>query len=197
MTADGASRREQALPAGNEVVPRLLQVSFTLSAGEMVPLVGPSGCGKSTTLNLIAGVDRPDEGEVIVCAPDLARAARPEPRARRRHTGIVPVRSTSCPTSPSGKRGSLPFALDGRKDPARVRDLLRRSDWRTGAATFLPELSAASSSEPRVRGRSCTVRRSCWPTEPTGSLDSAFRTACSSSWTTAPRGGSGAAARHP
>jgi ABC-type nitrate/sulfonate/bicarbonate transport system ATPase subunit len=41
-------------------------ISLSLAAGELVSLVGPSGCGKSTLLRLIAGLDTPDSGELLV-----------------------------------------------------------------------------------------------------------------------------------
>ena len=41
-------------------------VSFVLERGEIIALLGPSGCGKTTTLRLIAGFERPDEGQVIL-----------------------------------------------------------------------------------------------------------------------------------
>jgi sulfonate transport system ATP-binding protein len=41
-------------------------ISLSLAAGELVSLVGPSGCGKSTLLRLIAGLDSPDSGELLV-----------------------------------------------------------------------------------------------------------------------------------
>ena len=75
---------------GDELVHALRDVSFVLAGGEMVALVGPSGCGKSTTLNLVAGVDRPDAGAVIVAGADLATAGEAVlVQARRHSTGIV------------------------------------------------------------------------------------------------------------
>ncbi len=47
-------------------VPAVNRVSFELYKGETLTLLGPSGCGKSTTLRLIAGLERPDDGEISV-----------------------------------------------------------------------------------------------------------------------------------
>jgi len=47
-------------------------VSVSLAAGDLVSLVGPSGCGKSTLLRLIAGLDSPDSGELLVGAESIS-----------------------------------------------------------------------------------------------------------------------------
>jgi len=47
-------------------VPALTPTSFTVGSGEFVSLVGPSGCGKSTTLYMIAGLDSPTGGEILL-----------------------------------------------------------------------------------------------------------------------------------
>jgi putative ABC transport system ATP-binding protein len=56
---------------GGQVVPVLSDISFDIAAGDFVALMGPSGSGKSTLLNLIAGIDRPDSGELRICGVDI------------------------------------------------------------------------------------------------------------------------------
>jgi ABC-type Fe3+/spermidine/putrescine transport system ATPase subunit len=51
-------------------------VSFELYRGETLTLLGPSGCGKSTTLRLIAGLERPDDGEILVNGTVIASGAK-------------------------------------------------------------------------------------------------------------------------
>jgi len=52
--------------ASGKAVVALEDVSFDVGAGEFVCLIGPSGCGKSTILNLLAGLEAPDHGEVLI-----------------------------------------------------------------------------------------------------------------------------------
>ncbi|MEN4013799.1 MAG: ABC transporter ATP-binding protein [Chloroflexota bacterium] len=52
--------------------PAVEEVSFELQNGEILSLVGPSGCGKTTTLRLIAGLDRPDSGEIHIGGRQVA-----------------------------------------------------------------------------------------------------------------------------
>ena len=65
-------------------------VDLEVQSGEFVALIGPSGCGKSTLLNLIAGLDRPSDGEIVIAGERLAGKDENDlARMRRAHVGIV------------------------------------------------------------------------------------------------------------
>jgi putative ABC transport system ATP-binding protein len=70
--------------------PALDGVNLTVQAGESVAVMGPSGSGKSTLLNLVAGLDRPTDGEVEVAGTVLNRLSETAlARFRRARIGIV------------------------------------------------------------------------------------------------------------
>ncbi|HVK56339.1 MAG TPA: ABC transporter ATP-binding protein [Burkholderiales bacterium] len=56
---------------GGQIVPVLTDITLTIHQGDFIALMGPSGSGKSTLLNLIAGIDKPDDGELIVAGVDI------------------------------------------------------------------------------------------------------------------------------
>jgi putative ABC transport system ATP-binding protein len=65
-------------------------IDLQVPSGEFVALMGPSGSGKTTLLNLIAGIDRPTSGQVIVAGTDVARLSESElAQWRSRHVGFI------------------------------------------------------------------------------------------------------------
>ncbi|MEN6616557.1 MAG: ABC transporter ATP-binding protein [Syntrophorhabdus sp.] len=56
---------------GDQTIPVLSDITFDIAEGEFLALMGPSGSGKSTLLNLIAGIDQPDSGTIIIGGVDI------------------------------------------------------------------------------------------------------------------------------
>ena len=69
LVLDSVSRRY----GGRAVVDK---VSLSIRRGEVFSLLGPSGCGKTTLLRMIAGLDRPDGGRILLQGADLTRLPR-------------------------------------------------------------------------------------------------------------------------
>ena len=132
------------------------RASFQAPSGQLVVLLGPSGCGKSTTLRLIAGLDTPAEGRILIDGRDVTALAP----AERRHRDGVPVlravpasqRRREHPVRPAGAQGA-----GGRARPRgskRVADLLGLTRLaRAQARPALRRPAAARRARPRDHRR--------------------------------------------
>ncbi len=75
---------------GNQVVPVLADINLDIARGDFVALMGPSGSGKSTLLNLIAGIDKPDAGEIVIEGIDITRLGETQLADwRASHVGFI------------------------------------------------------------------------------------------------------------
>src|SRR5687768_8862133 len=123
----------------------LRDVSVTLASGEIVVLVGRSGSGKSTLLNVLAGIDRPTSGTVVVDGVDLtAMGEHARTRFRRRHIGFVFQFFNLIPLLTVEENLLLPLELNGRADAkglARARELLDRVGLGGRGASYPARLS--------------------------------------------------------
>lgn len=76
--------------AGQKKNYALKKVSFDIEEGEFVVILGASGAGKSTMLNLLGGIDRADEGEILVAGEDIAKLSEKElSKYRAKRVGFV------------------------------------------------------------------------------------------------------------
>jgi putative ABC transport system ATP-binding protein len=119
---------------GGAKVEALRGVDLAIERGEFVAVMGPSGCGKSTLLTLLAGLDRPTEGEVWLDGERIDRLSETElARLRRRKIGFVFQFFNLVPTLSVVENVELPLLLVGR----------RRSDARRSANELLSDLGIA------------------------------------------------------
>src|SRR5438874_10242139 len=80
----------KSLPLGRERIEILRGISFQITSGEFVSIVGPSGSGKSTLLGIIAGLDNPTSGQVLIDGVDITRMSeRQLAGVRNRKIGMV------------------------------------------------------------------------------------------------------------
>lgn len=82
--------------------------TLQIGEGEFVAITGPSGCGKSTLLHLIAALDRPDSGRIVVNGVDLAQALDLS-RYRAREVGLVFQLHNLLPTLSASANVQLPM----------------------------------------------------------------------------------------
>jgi putative ABC transport system ATP-binding protein len=92
-------------------------VDLTMSAGEAVGIVGPSGSGKSTMMSIVAGLEKPSAGAVVVAGTDLATLDEDGLALfRRRHVGIVFQSFHLIPTMTALENVAVPLELAGKDD---------------------------------------------------------------------------------
>ena len=89
-------------------------IDLQVPPGEFVALMGPSGSGKTTLLNLIAGIDRPTSGEVVVAGTNVAQLSESElARWRSRHVGFIFQFYNLIPVLRAVENVELPLLLTG------------------------------------------------------------------------------------
>ncbi len=107
---------------GVDLIHALEHVSLHIPGGRFVALMGPSGSGKSTLLNLLAGLDRPDAGEVVVAGQPLSGLDEDQLADwRARHVGLVFQFFNLLPVLTAVENVELPLLLTDLKKGERRR----------------------------------------------------------------------------
>ena len=144
-------------------------IDFTMDDTEFVAVMGPSGCGKSTLLNLVAGLDTPTEGEMVVAGESLAdKDENALARMRRVHIGIVFQFFNLLEGMSVLENVTLPAVIAGarrRQAESRARDLLdmlgpgRQAGRRAGRAVGWPAPAPGHRPRPGQQAHAAAGRR--------------------------------------
>jgi putative ABC transport system ATP-binding protein len=160
---------------GDSVRAVLADVSVAIAPGEIAVLVGRSGSGKSTLLNLIAGIDLPTAGRVLVDGVDLTALDEDgRTRFRRRRIGFVFQFFNLIPLLTVEENLLLPLDLNGRADAAglaRARALLDRVGLGDRGASLPDRLSGGEQQRVAIARALVHDPALVLADEPTGTLD--------------------------
>jgi len=147
--------------------------NLTLQRREFVALMGPSGCGKSTLLHLIAALDTPTSGNIVVNGRDLRAAGND--KYRRCEVGLVFQLHNLLPHLNALENVQIPMFSNGmgRKEKVqRAHDLLREMDLEAKAKMTPPRLSGGERQRLAIARALANSPTILLADEPTGSLDS-------------------------
>src|SRR5579885_1831535 len=111
----------KSLPLGRERIEILKGISFRIMSGEFVSIVGPSGSGKSTLLGIIAGLDNPTTGQVLIDGVDITRMGENKLAAvRNNKIGMVFQAFNLIPTLTAQENVEVPLYVG--KHPGKPSD---------------------------------------------------------------------------
>lgn len=153
----------------------LRDVTFTVRDGEFVAIIGPSGSGKTTLLGLLAGLDVPSAGAVILDGADLT-ALDEDARARLRgeKVGFVFQSFQLIPTLTALENVQVPLELRGERNAAaRARDLLVRVGLGERTHHYPVQLSGGEQQRVAIARAFSNSPKVLFADEPTGNLDAA------------------------
>jgi putative ABC transport system ATP-binding protein len=164
----------QVYLSGGRELTVLREVTFSIPAGEFLAIVGPSGSGKSTLLGLLAGLDRPRSGRVLLDGQDLSTLTE-DGRARLRgeKVGFVFQSFHLIPTLTARENVQVPLELRGEEARARADELLDRVGLAARAHHYPAQLSGGEQQRVALARAFSNRPRILFADEPTGNLDAA------------------------
>ncbi len=171
VSATAVTRR---FGSGEAAVDALRGVSIEVPAGQFTAVMGPSGSGKSTLMHLLAGLDRPTEGQVHVGGQDISTMPdKALTKLRRTHIGFVFQQFNLLPTLTAQENILLPLTIAGTKPKrATVDTLIARVGLDDRRGHRPSELSGGQQQRVAVARALITEPTVLFADEPTGNLDS-------------------------
>jgi putative ABC transport system ATP-binding protein len=159
--------------SGERTLAVLKNVSFAVQPGEFVAITGPSGSGKTTLLGLLAGLDTPSAGRVILDGAEMSRMSEDErARVRSAKVGFVFQSFQLIATLTASENVQVPLELRGESGAERrAADLLERVGLAERGTHFPMQLSGGEQQRVAI-ARAFSNRPSIlFADEPTGNLD--------------------------
>jgi putative ABC transport system ATP-binding protein len=162
-----------ASPAGALTI--LADVSLTVRTGESLAIVGASGAGKSTLLALLAGLDSPSTGRVLIAGVDLTELDEDGRAAiRGKHVGFVFQSFHLIPSLTAIENVMLPLELRGRRDARQAAEAALEQVGLTARSAHYPKQLSGGEQQRVAIARAFVAQPAVlFADEPTGNLDTA------------------------
>ena len=159
--------------SGTHQLTVLRDVSFSIAQGAFVAIVGPSGSGKTTLLGLLAGLDTPSHGTVILDGVDLGKLTEDQrARLRGEKVGFIFQSFQLIPTLTALENVQVPLELRGEAGAAaRAVELLSRVGLKDRIDHFPSQLSGGEQQRVAIARAFSNRPRILFADEPTGNLD--------------------------
>lgn len=161
---------------GEEKVRALNGVDFTINRGEFCSIVGTSGSGKSTLLNMLAGLEKPTKGEIIIAGEHIETKKENQLVAfRRNHIGFIFQSYNLLPTLSAMENVALPLTFQGVGKKARTKraaELLKLVGLSTHQKHKPTQMSGGQQQRVGVARALVVEPEIIFADEPTGNLDS-------------------------
>jgi putative ABC transport system ATP-binding protein len=147
-------------------------VSLQVNAGEFVAIMGKSGSGKSTLLSLLAGLDYPDNGRVLLNRDDLTVMDEEQLALKRqRDMGFVFQSFHLIPTLTVAENVAFPLQIAGQPDSVRVDELIEEVDLNHRRDSLPHQLSGGEKQRTALARALVSKPSIVFADEPTGNLD--------------------------
>jgi putative ABC transport system ATP-binding protein len=161
--------------SGEQNLAVLRNVSFTIPQGAFVAIVGPSGSGKTTLLGLLAGLDTPTRGTVLLDDADLGKLSENQrARLRGEKVGFVFQSFQLIPTLTALENVQVPLELRGSPGATeRARELIDRVGLTGRGHHFPTQLSGGEQQRVAIARAFANSPKILFADEPTGNLDNA------------------------
>ena len=160
--------------SGGREITVLRDIAFDLEAGGSLAVTGPSGSGKSTLLGLLAGLDRPTRGRVVLDGRDLSALTEDDrARVRAEAVGFVFQSFHLIPTLTALENVQVPLELRGEDGRAWAAELLDRVGLGDRGHHYPVQLSGGEQQRVAVARAFAHRPKILFADEPTGNLDAA------------------------
>jgi putative ABC transport system ATP-binding protein len=161
--------------SGERTLAVLRNVSFSVQPGEFVAITGPSGSGKTTLLGLLAGLDTPSGGRVILDGAEMSSMSEDDrARIRSAKVGFVFQSFQLISTLTAAENVQVPLELRGESGAERrAADLLERVGLAERATHFPTQLSGGEQQRVAIARAFSNKPSILFADEPTGNLDAA------------------------